>query len=242
MDARIANRLIELVLKWQQPFSWQSAFKQADAFRDHRDKATQDHVAAKRMQENGQQGEMLELFRRDAERHEELSEAGHRFVIAAHQELIDLENLVRHHMPSLLKFVPSVNFLFDQQLADLSPCLRDLRELEGAVRAAMTASKQKPGKPRTIKPKKPTVKLGKNPQILLDGNAIALTFEQARWLKALIDAGDWMSDSTYKRENNTSTYKRENNTPNSRPDRLRKRRQVEILAHVETKNIGSRWK
>ena len=52
----------------------------------------------------------------------------------AYQELIDLENLVRHHAPTLLELVPHVNFLFDPAPADLSPVLRDMRKLEGAVR------------------------------------------------------------------------------------------------------------
>lgn len=45
------------------------------------------------------------------------------------------------------------------------------------------------------------VTLGDHPQIVLeDGNAIALKYDTAVWLKALIDCGDWMSGSEFNRQ------------------------------------------
>ncbi len=134
--------------------------------------------------------------------------------------------------------VPKYRLLFD----DLAALAREFHRLgeEGieAASAQPVASasaadeKPKPGKPRTTKSQKPTVKQGNNPQITIEGEPYLLSYEQAHWLDALIDAGDWMSDRKYNRDNNT---------PNSRPDRLRKDLPAEVLAHITTTNIGSRW-
>lgn len=105
-------------------------------------------------------------------------------------------------------------------------------EREFAALAFADPQQPKQEKSRTTQPKTPMVKLGNHPQITIEGESFALTYEQAHWLKALIDVGDWMSDRKYKRDNNT---------PNSRPDRLRKDLPVEVLAHIVTTNIGSRW-
>ena len=78
------------------------------------------------------------------------------------------------------------------------------------------------------------VTLGDHPQIVLDGNAIALKYEAAVWLKELIDCHDWMSDPEYKAKHGSE---------NDRPDRRRKQLPSEVLARIETDTRkGSRWR
>lgn len=85
------------------------------------------------------------------------------------------------------------------------------------------------GAPRFI-PVRPKITLGENPQIILgDHTPIALTFEQAEYLKALCDSGDWMSSSEFR--------------IGSRPDRIRSGLPRDVLKHIETdRRKGSRWK
>ncbi len=130
--------------------------------------------------------------------------------------------------------------VFGESMTEELRCLVDraddceswLRSVEQTLLAETVKPVALSEKTRKTKTKKPTVKLGNNPQITIEGEPHSLTFEQAHWLKALIDAGDCMSDRKYNRDNNT---------PNSRPDRLRKDLPVEVLAHITTTNIGSRW-
>ena len=78
------------------------------------------------------------------------------------------------------------------------------------------------------------VTLGDHPQIVFDGNAIALKYETAVWLKTLIDCGDWMSDSEYKAKHGSE---------NDRPERWRKQLPPEVLDRIETdRRKGSRWR
>lgn len=81
-------------------------------------------------------------------------------------------------------------------------------------------------------PNKATVTLGEYPQITLDGNAIALTYETAVWVKALIAADDWISQ----REFNAS-----------HPEFVGKFRTRgltipdAVAARIKTESRGSRW-
>lgn len=79
------------------------------------------------------------------------------------------------------------------------------------------------------RPSKPNVTLGTHPQIILsDHPAIALTFEQAEYVKTLIEYEDWMSSSEFK--------------PGSRPDRIRKDLPEAVSKHIVTdRKKGSRW-
>ena len=225
-DTTAADRIIELAMKWQNKVEWELAYKAADSFRKERDHANQDWATARRMHHAGQQGEMLEMFRHDAERCDELSEQSHRQVIDAHQELLDLTNLVRTHAPKLLELVPQPNFFFDAPDADLSQRLRALRRLEGEVRAETRVEPPK----QSI----PVVTLGDNPQIVLDGNAVALKYDAAVWLKALIDCGDWMSGPEYRTKHGSE---------NDRPDRWRKDLPPKVRDRIETdRRKGSRWR
>ena len=105
------NRVVELAMKWQQSHEWAAAFKAADRFREYRAKGT--------------------------ERFDELSEEKHALVIAAHGEFVAMENLLRSHAPQFLELVPGVNF-FTDAATDHSQQIRDLKKLEGAVRAMLT--------------------------------------------------------------------------------------------------------
>ena len=227
MDSQPVDRLIELALKWGQPFWWQHASDKATEFRNQRTKANRDHATARRMVDNGHTDELVKMFREDAERCDKVAEECHVYVITQHQELLDMQRLARLHYPNLLKLVPYANF-FDPVPADLSNTLRDLRELEGALRATMIEA---PRINETPQPIPPVVTLGTHPQVVLDGNSIALTYDQAHWLKALINTGDWMSDRAYNRVHKLQP----------RPDRFRKKLPSEVLGHVETSNMGSRW-
>lgn len=72
------------------------------------------------------------------------------------------------------------------------------------------------------------------PQIAIDGTAISLTWEQARYLDVLIKHGDWMSDSEYRRDHGSE---------NDRPDRWRKALSPIVQTSIETdRKKGSRWK
>ena len=134
MDQAISDRIVELAVKWQCQVSWTSPFKAADNWRKYRDKANQDSATANRMRQDGQHGEMLDLFQHGTERFDELAEFYHKQVIDAHRELTELENLLRAHAPKLLRLVPVVNF-FDPQPDDVSPWLSAMREIEGEILA-----------------------------------------------------------------------------------------------------------
>ena len=110
MESKVADRIIELAWKWQNRVTWDIAYEAADEWQKYRDKADQDWATAKRIQDSGQHGEMLELFRHDAERNKEIAETCHKQVIASHQDLLNLANLLREHAPKLLRLVPVVNF------------------------------------------------------------------------------------------------------------------------------------
>lgn len=75
----------------------------------------------------------------------------------------------------------------------------------------------------------PVVTLGEHPQIIISGQpAIALKFEQAEYLKDLIEHGDWLSSSEFR--------------PGSRPDRIRKGLPKSISDHIVIDpKKGSRW-
>ena len=78
------------------------------------------------------------------------------------------------------------------------------------------------------------VTLGDHPQIVLDGKDIALKYDAAVYLKALIDCGDWMSDPEFKAKLGSE---------NDRPDRWRKQLPPEVRARIETDiRKGSRWR
>ncbi len=84
-------------------------------------------------------------------------------------------------------------------------------------------------------PNKLKVTTDDHPQIVLeDGNAIALKYDAAVYLEALIDFGDWMSDPEYKAKHGSE---------NDRPERWRKQLPPEVLARIETdRRKGSRWR
>ena len=134
MDQASSDRILELAWKWQNRVTWDIGFEAADEWRKYRDKANQDLATAKRMQDLGQHGEMLELFRHDAERDKEIAETCHKQVIASHQDLLNLANLLREHAPKLLRLVPVVNF-HEAPPADLLPWLSAMREIEGEILA-----------------------------------------------------------------------------------------------------------
>lgn len=167
MDENAANQIIKLAMKWQNSFEWEHAHKQAEEFRTYRDAASKDWNVFQRQGTALLKGKktdapsspfssrsdedqqflsdhlksnpegMLVLFDHDAKYNEDLSEMSHEYVIDAHRELLALQNLVRQHAPVLLEYVPEVNF-FDSLDANLSPKLRDLRKLEGEVRALIS--------------------------------------------------------------------------------------------------------
>ncbi len=139
MDTQTAEQILMLAIKWQESGNWQIAYRAAERFEEYRKKATDNEAAAKRMRDAGQPGEMVERFQHGAERYDELSEENHAYVVSAHQEFLDLTNLLRKQAPTLLELVPQANF-FDPPVADRSALLRDLRKLEGAVRAAVEAA------------------------------------------------------------------------------------------------------
>ncbi len=150
-------------------------------------------------------------------------------LVRFNDELRALTEYVRTRKPALLHLVPVVNFMLGDSTLNPETAATNMRRLE----AELADEKPKPEKPRTSKPKKPTVKFGNHPQITIEGEPYPLTFEQAQWLDALIDAGDWMSDGKYNRDNNRT----------SRPDRLRKQLPKEVQRHIETtKSSGSRWR
>ena len=154
MEARITERLIELASKWQQRFSWEYAYEQADDYRGYRDKTKPfpyirlgsykqaddfrehreylDRAMTKQRPETDQHSPISDLFH--AGLYEGQAELSHQFVTAAHHELFEMKDLVRRHAPTLLELVPSVNFLFDPKPADLSNIFRDMRKLEGDMR------------------------------------------------------------------------------------------------------------
>ena len=131
------NRIIELAAKWQDKFYWAEGHKMFARFQEHRDKASADWIVASKIAAEGRESEQLELFRNGARRHEELSKFYHSQVIDAHRELLELKNLVRQHWPTLLHFVPDGNFVADEPNADITQQLRDLKQLEGQVRAML---------------------------------------------------------------------------------------------------------
>ena len=132
MDQEIADRIIELAWKWQQRVQWNIGFEASADWQKYRDKATQNRITAKRMQDSGQQGEMLEMFQNEAERLDDASDVCHKQVCDSQQSLIDLANLLREHAPRLLKFVPVANF-HEAPPADLSPWLAMMREIESEI-------------------------------------------------------------------------------------------------------------
>ncbi len=132
MESKVADRIIELAWKWQNRVTWDIGFEAAAEWRKYRDKANQDRATAKRMADLGQQGEMLEMFRHDAERDDEIAETGHKQAVAAQQELLDLANLLRQHAPRILRLVPVVSF-HEAPPADLLPWLSAMREIEGEI-------------------------------------------------------------------------------------------------------------
>ena len=133
MNIEQQKRIIELASKWQQKHEWSAAFKAADNFRHHRDQANKDRVVVCRIQEGKSPSGHLDLFQRSAERHEELSEFYYAEVIEAHNSFCELNNLLRSHAPTLLEYVPDVNF-FEPDAIDYSTQIRDVKRLEGAVR------------------------------------------------------------------------------------------------------------
>jgi hypothetical protein len=82
------------------------------------------------------------------------------------------------------------NLLAKYELGDVQEVLV-LIQLE-STRALKLCEKQAPPKPQ-----KPVVTLGDNPQIILNGEPIALNFDTAVWIKALIESGDWMSGAAF---------------------------------------------
>ena len=133
MDIEQQKRIIELAFKWQQKHEWSAAFKAADNLRHHRDQASKDRVVVRRIQEGKSPSGQLDLFQHGAKRHEELSEFYHAEVIEAHNSFCELNNLLRSHAPTLLEYVPDVNF-FEPDAIDYARQIRDLKHLEGAVR------------------------------------------------------------------------------------------------------------
>ena len=131
------NRIIELAAKWQDKFYWTEGHKMFAGFQEHRDKASADWIVASKIAAEGRESEQLELFRNGARCHEELSEFYHSQVIDAHREFLELKNLVRQHCSTLLHFVPDGNFVADEPNADITQQLRDLKQLEGQVRAML---------------------------------------------------------------------------------------------------------
>ena len=135
MNIEQQNRIIELAFQWQQKNEWTAASKAAENFRHHREQASKDRVVIRRMQEGKTPTGQLDLFQHSATRNEELSEMYHAQVIDAHKDFCELVNLLRTNAPALLEYVPTVDFFSDNSSADYSPQIRDLKKLEGAVRA-----------------------------------------------------------------------------------------------------------
>lgn len=142
MNIEQQKRIIELASKWQQKHEWSAAFKAADNFRHHRDQANKDRVVVCRIQEGKSPSGQLDLFQHGAKRHEELTEFYHAEVLEAHNSFCELNNLLRSHAPTLLEYVPDVNF-FEPDAFDYARQIRDLKHLEGAVRALTVTARRK---------------------------------------------------------------------------------------------------
>ena len=82
--------------------------------------------------------------------------------------------------------------------------------------------------------KKPVVTVGNDCQIVINGLAFALVFEQAQYLDTLIKRGDWMSKGDYDRILG--------NGSDSRPDRIKNGLPPDVKSHIRTeKSKGSKW-
>ena len=139
MDQAIADRIIALAMKWQNEVQWSLAYKAAESFEENRQRSTEDFATAKKMRDEGLQGEMLESFQHGSERSGELSEQDHQYVIAATQELLDLQSLLREHAPMLLKLMPRFDFFFDPRPLDLETKLQRVCEIESALRSQLAS-------------------------------------------------------------------------------------------------------
>lgn len=136
---RALNRIVELAYKWQHKHEWAASFKAATKFQHYRDQAAKDRAVVRGMHDGKTPSGMLDLFEHGATRNEELSELYHSQVIEAHQDFCDLTNLLNQHVPTCLEYTPEVNFFSDDVAADYSLQRRDLKKLEAAVRAMLTA-------------------------------------------------------------------------------------------------------
>ena len=133
MESTIADRIIELAMKWQNKVEWEIVYEQAANSRKFQDDARQERTAAKRTQEPGSE-EMLRLFQQSAKQNVKDAKAAHEFVIEAHRELLELKNLLRRYAPTLFKLMPRFDF-FAAIPADLEDKLQRVCEIEGAVRS-----------------------------------------------------------------------------------------------------------
>lgn len=114
----------------------------------------------------------------------------------------------------------------DGWLVESHDVLHDLAEL---LRPDIDKAKAKPARQAVV--------LLDPPQITLeDGTAFALTPDQAEYLQALIEAGDWLSDPEFRRQNPKVGE-------NARPDQWRKSLPDAVKARIETtQKHGSRWR
>ena len=156
MDAKSADRIIELAMKWQERQRWGVIYGFVTEWR-----ADEELYFTNR-----------KSFPDEAERYAERARQSQRIVTVANNEFLELRDLVRTHAGRLRRLVPIFDFFSPPPLPDediLSRWQQGMSELESEIRAAVSESadtppteangkgeanggKHSPTKPKTLRP------------------------------------------------------------------------------------------
>lgn len=140
------NRVVELAMKWQDTSLWSVMFKAGSRVREYQQKAEDDVADVFAGLQRGMQREELNPLSSRAEGNAEVANIYRTKVIDAHSEFNEMKTLVRQHVPTMLEFMPEVNFFDPDASVDLSHKIRDLKKLEGLLR---TEPNEPPSPPPT---------------------------------------------------------------------------------------------
>lgn len=131
MDPQPAlNRLVALSMKWQDPANWTILFQCENDWQHHLEQASTDRNMSRNPAPFG-----AGLFLDSATQHQQAAAIHHANLLTMRGELLELQNLVRSHAPTLLEMTVTAADV----AGEISETQTDkLKRLEGAVRAMLT--------------------------------------------------------------------------------------------------------
>jgi len=118
---KAAKRILDLSRQWQDARCWLSAFHHADLCREQESKGYA----------------VANFYPFESKRHFEKATQARQVVDARHAELHELKNLLREHAPKLFGLISAEINFWNTPLADLSPWLNAMCQIESAFLAVM---------------------------------------------------------------------------------------------------------